>query len=286
MAEQPIIIKRIKKQEAVHHSGSWKVAFADFMTAMMAFFLVMWIIGLDESTRSAIAGYFQDPTAFFKKQAASRMEVLVKGMPPRIDKTVNAAASKDADAERKQMEQLSEKIKDAVSNDANLSQLKKFINIDVTDEGLRLEFVESLGNIFFETGSANVKPIAKQLFLKVGAILGAAKHNLIVDGHTDAQPYSQRAAYNNWDLSQDRAKATLHILETGGVKDDYVLACRGFAARQLRDKKHPFSFINRRVSVLLPYHWTEERVVGSAALSKPVDSFVNPKINITDSTKR
>src|SRR5438045_2344143 len=143
MVEQPIIVKKRLKDEAVHHGGSWKVAFADFMTAMMAFFLVMWIIGLDESTRSAIAGYFQDPTAFFKKQAASRMENLVKGMPPRLEKGhASAAASKDGDVERKQMEELGEKIKQAVANDDQLSQLKKYISIDVTDEGLRLEFVE------------------------------------------------------------------------------------------------------------------------------------------------
>lgn len=286
MSDQPIIVKKIKKSAPAHHGGSWKVAFADFMTAMMAFFLVMWIIGLNQDTRSAIAGYFQDPYSFFKKQNANKMEALLNKTPPKLsESTVSSNPSKVKDAERQQLEKIQNDIKQAVAGNPDLSSLKDFIKTEVTDEGLRLEFIESLGSVFFETGSANIRPQAQVLFLKVGAILGKANHDIVVDGHTDSQKYTVGAQYDNWNLSQDRAMATLRVLMEGGVADRFVLASRGFADKQLRDKKNPYSFVNRRVSVLLPYTWAKEKVVGSSSLSKPVESIVSPRINILSGAK-
>jgi chemotaxis protein MotB len=280
--DQPIIVKKIRKVAAAHHGGSWKVAFADFMTAMMAFFLVMWIIGLDQDTRSAIAGYFQDPLDFMKKPSGRKMANILDKMPASIDKGTGARERdvRSADNERTNLDKIQHQIEEAVASEPDAGELSKYVKIQSTEEGLQLEFVESAGNMFFETGSAIVRPIARKLFLKVGKILGDSKHHIVVDGHTDSRPYSEGARYNNWDLSQDRAGATRRVLVEGGLSENQVLACRGFADKRLRNRINPFDYSNRRVSVLLPYKSKEEAVVGSQPSAGPIQGIVNPRIDI------
>lgn len=281
MSEQPIIVKKIKKTAAGHHGGSWKVAFADFMTAMMAFFLVMWIIGLDQETRSAIAGYFRDPVEFMKARSGDKMESFFDRTQA-LDKNTetSAAGFKKREEEREELEVIRDKVAKALSNDADLKELKKYVEVSVTDEGLKVEFLDSVGSVFFESGSSEVRAEARRLFTRLGQILGEAKHNIVVDGHTDSRPYASGSGENNWKLSQARAAATLDVLMKAGVRDNNVLACRGFADRYLRNPQNPYDFSNRRVSILLPYQWKERQVVGSGALSKPVQAIVQKPIGI------
>lgn len=263
--QQPIIIKKVRKGGHGHHGGSWKVAFADFMTAMMAFFLVMWIIGLDQETRSAIAGYFNDPLDFAKKSQGSKLESL---MEKDTKQKGNEEPANDLDGlrwkedEQKRLEDLSKQLKAAIASDEDLKEIGQFVQINESEEGLVLEFVEGAGSMFFESGSAEVRPVARKLFNRLGSILAKQQRSMTIDGHTDAQPYKSTMGYDNWNLSNDRAVAVLRVLQSAGVQEKHVLAVRGFADRRLKDKKNPLSFVNRRVTVLLPYTWKESEVLG------------------------
>ncbi|KAA0228195.1 MAG: OmpA family protein [Armatimonadetes bacterium] len=263
--QQPIIVKKIRKAGHGHHGGSWKVAFADFMTAMMAFFLVMWIIGLDEETRSAIAGYFNDPLDFAKKSQGSKLESL---MSKDANQKGNEEPANDLDGlrwkedEQKRLDELGKQIRQAIEQEGDLKELGKFVQISESEEGLVLEFVEGAGSMFFESGSAEVRPVARKLFNRLGGILAKQPRNMTIDGHTDAQPFNSSTGYDNWNLSNDRAVAVLRVLQSAGVQEKYILAVRGFADRRLKDKRNPLSFVNRRVTVLLPYKWKESEVLG------------------------
>ncbi|GIV02436.1 MAG: flagellar motor protein MotB [Fimbriimonadales bacterium] len=277
---QPIIVKKVRKGGEGHHGGSWKVAFADFMTAMMAFFLVMWIIGLDQETRSAIAGYFQDPLDFAKKSSGNRLENLLEhGAPGYDDKKQREGEAKDS--EINEMSAIAQEIKQALktASDQNpqLEDLSKYVKIEGTEEGLLLEFLESLGSVFFDTGSAQLKPEAKQLFAVVAKVLTKHDRPFVVDGHTDARPYKQ-TGYNNIYLSQDRARSVVLEMLRLGVPENRILAVRGFGPHRLRNKQDPYHFTNRRVTILLPYSWEQSSVLGSSGdgplsepFSKPVD---------------
>ncbi len=281
--KSPIIIKKVKKGGDGHHGGSWKVALADFMTAMMAFFLVMWVIGLDQDTRALIAGYFRDPLNFMKQQEGSKLDSVLPANPPshltEESKTISSMSQEQMEKEKDEIDKLQQQIQDEISKDPNLQSLAKYVRAQETEEGLVIEFMEGLGSVFFELGSAKITPDARKLFIKLGRVLAESNRVIVVDGHTDAKPYSQGANYDNWDLSQDRAIALFKVIRTAGVNDNNVLAIRGFADKRLRNKEDPYHFSNRRVTVLLPYKWKEEQVVGSAGeLFNPVPLNIVPDI--------
>jgi chemotaxis protein MotB len=286
---QPIIVKKVRKGGAGHHGGSWKVAFADFMTAMMAFFLVMWIIGLDQETRSAIAGYFNDPIDFAKKASGNRLENLLdKGAPGTDEKKQQEGEAKDA--EISEMSAIAQEIKQALQKAAEdnpqLAELSQYVRIEGTEEGLLLEFLESLGSVFFDTGSAQLKPQAKQLFAAVAKVLQKHKRPFVVDGHTDARPYKE-TGYNNIYLSQDRARSVVWEMLQLGVPEERILAVRGFGPHRLRNREDPYHFTNRRVTILLPYSWEQASVLGSAAdgpLAQPFSERID--LRKTDEEKR
>jgi chemotaxis protein MotB len=271
MADQPIIIKKVKRHGKGHHGGSWKVAFADFMTAMMAFFLVMWIIGLDQETRSAIAGYFRDPLDFMKKARGGRLEELLKSSSEEVGKPKEEpkpAGPAWKEQEQRELEAVKEEFEKVLQGQPDLKELEKYVELRLNDEGLVIEFLEGVGSVFFETGSAVIKPQGRRIFSLLGRVLAKRARHIVIDGHTDAQPYPEGAKYDNWNLSQDRALATLQVLRQAGVRDQNVLGVRGFADRRLRDPSNPFHYSNRRVTVLVPYQWAEERVIGSAGVKK------------------
>ena len=249
----PIIIKKKKGHGGhAHHGGSWKVAYADFVTAMMAFFMVMWIMGLSDQSRAQIAGYFNDPLGFEKNMPNSKNVINIKSAPPqdmhkvKVQDDIASDDVKQIEQEKKQLDQA------LVSGDLAMKEMIKQVEVTVTQEGLQIEFIESTGAVFFETGSAVVRPIAKTLVSKIAPIIAKSGRKLIIEGHTDSVKYPSET-YTNWDLSADRANALRRLLVADGVSDKAVLQVRGYADTKLKKPEDPTHFSNRRVTVLLPF---------------------------------
>lgn len=261
---QPIIIKKKKIQGHGHHGGAWKVAYADFVTAMMAFFLVMWIMGMDSASRESVEGYFNDPVGF--------MKVMPKG-PPNIgpsggrtsprSQMVQGNAARLLEEDRKKIEALESEVEKTLgqgTGQETLAALIKNIEVNITPEGLEIEFVEGKGMVFFEVGSAIVRPEARQLILSVAPKLAGSGRMMFIDGHTDARPFGGGEMDNKM-LSLDRARSVYRLLRAGGVPERQVMAIRGQGSRKLKLKDLPLDARNRRVSVLLPFAGTEEQLM-------------------------
>ncbi len=259
-----IIVKRKKGGHGGHHGGSWKVAYADFVTAMMAFFMVMWIVGLDQPTKNMVSDYFNDPNKFmreYKQDPAGFVKTYRGGKSPlgKGTQVVEAGKTKpDLDtllkaAAKKKFEATEKAIKEAIARDPSLGDLKKFVEVRVTDEGLKIELLEARQSLFFESGSAHVEDRAVHLLGLVAQKLGDLPNPVAVEGHTDVVPYRGRGDYSNWELSADRANAARRVMEASGLRAHQVAEVRGYAATHLRDPAHPTHFSNRRVSILVPF---------------------------------
>jgi chemotaxis protein MotB len=252
MPEQQIIVrKKVHKGGHAHHGGSWKVAYADFVTAMMAFFLVMWLVGLSQDVRDRIQGYFNDPLGMNDTEPKSRAILTMEGLPqpkPGQSKTPLTEAYK---SERSTFDSLEQSLKKSMSMDKALKELLQGVRISQTADGLKLEFVETKGAVFFESGSAVIRPEAARLMAEIAPILAKTGYTMEIEGHTDAQPFAG-APNGNWGLSTERALSLQMALMKGGVKEDQFGAVTGFAARRLLDPKNPTGFTNRRVTILIP----------------------------------
>lgn len=261
----PIIIKKKKKKaHHGHHGGAWKVAYADFVTAMMAFFMVMWILGMSEKDRQLIQAYFNDPLGFPDNLPKYQVNLIPEGAPSHSSPGENRA-DESLKRENKQMQEMQEQIQKQVEQDPELKPLveSQAIQMKMTPDGLVIEFVENEmnGEVFFEVGQAAVRPQARTLIKKIGPILSASGRGMLIDGHTDARPYPG-TGYDNMDLSNDRANAVRKLLTAAGVKDRQIIAVRGFAAKRPRVTGDPNHFSNRRVSLLLPYKVEEQTISG------------------------
>ena len=260
--QQPIIIKKIKKGGHGHHGGAWKVAFADFVTAMMAFFMVMWIIGLSQDQRSMIQAYFNDPIGFSKNPPKNGINILPPGGVQKQNIESSGEQTRKAIDDIHQLESLEKSIEEAIKADPALSQLveKGSLIVELTPSGLKIEFVqaEKSGDAFFEIGSSTVRPSAIPLIAKLGKSVAASNRMVKIQGHTDARPYPS-ANYDNFNLSSDRANAVRRILVANGVRDKQISSVDGYADRLLRVPSDPYSHLNRRVSILLPYAESEEK---------------------------
>ncbi len=254
--EQTVIrvVKR-KKGHGGHHGGSWKVAYADFVTAMMAFFLVMWIMGMEQNVKDMVQGYFNNPIGFKKAQSAGKNFMSVANSPTNMN--VERVILMSREEQERQFREVRRQILAELEREEELAGLADQIEILITDEGLRIELVEDAGGeTFFPFSSARLKPSADRLIRVLAPELDALENGIILEGHTDAVPYGRRS-YSNWDLSTDRAHAARRALEEQGYRGAKVLEVRGYADRHPRIPADPYDPRNRRISMLLPYRMAE-----------------------------
>ncbi|MGE5451406.1 MAG: flagellar motor protein MotB [Acidobacteriota bacterium] len=284
---QPIIIKRIKKGGHAAHGGAWKIAYADFVTAMMAFFLLMWLLGsTTEGDRKGIADYFNSPlkVAMFGGSGAGDATSLIKGGGNSLSESagqVKKGASEQAEvkarrkaiqaaqaaAEAARLKVVKEKVEEVIANDARLAQYKTQIRLDLTAEGLRIQIVDDQNRPMFASGDAEVQGYMRDLLRAIGAVLEAVPNHLTIEGHTDAKPFSAgERGYSNWELSADRANASRRELIAGGLSGDKVLRVQGLAASMLYEKDDPMSPLNRRISIIVMNRAAEDRMFEAARL--------------------
>ncbi len=233
----PIIIRK-KIIHAGHHGGAWKVAYADFVTAMMALFIVLWLLASSEQVKKAVASYFMDPTGKTKD--------LGSGL---VGSGESMAFSKQ------DLEQLKKKLEESLRKKIpNFEKMKDQVSLSITGEGLRIELLETSHGVFFQSGNADPTVTAKETLTILGQELGTLPNHLLVEGHTDSNPFAGGAkGYSNWELSADRANAARKFLMQHGVRTDQVRQVRGFADQNLRNKGAPTDASNRRVSVIVQY---------------------------------
>ncbi len=229
---QPIIIKR-KSGHAGHHGGAWKVAYADFVTAMMALFIVLWLMNTSKPVQQAIAGYFKDP--------AGTGKLLGTIQPP--SQTVS----------KEDMAKVKAELEKAIQQMTNFDKLKDQIKLTVTEEGLRIELLETQKGTFFESGDTDPNGNGRELLMTIAEELGKVPNKISVEGHTDSEPYSGRADYTNWELSADRANASRRLMQQHGLRGDQVAQVRGFADQQPRDGKDSADPSNRRITLIVKY---------------------------------
>ena len=232
----PVIIVRKKAGHGGHHGGAWKVAYADFVTAMMALFIVLWLMNASDQVKKAVSVYFSDPTGA-GKQTGSGM----------VGTGESLSLAKD------DMADLKEKLQQALKKSPEFEKLKDHVQMTVTGEGLRIEMLETEKGMFFDSGSAAPNGVGKELILRLAKELGSLPNDLLIEGHTDSKPYSGKAEYSNWELSADRANAARRLMEQSGVRPGQVVQVRGFADHNLRDKASPDAASNRRISVIVRY---------------------------------
>jgi chemotaxis protein MotB len=236
---QPIIvIKKVVGHGGGHNGGAWKVAYADFVTALMSLFIVLWLMGSSEQVKKAVAGYFNDP-----KGTGKLMGTQMTG-------TGDAAI---AAASTGQLEKLKEKIEQAIKERKDLEKLSKQIEMTITSEGLRIELLEGKDGTFYEIGSPKLNANGQELLTLLATELKTLPNSLLIEGHTDATPYSGSitTGYSNWDLSADRANSARRLLQQSGVRSNQVSQVRGYADQMLRVKNNPTDPSNRRVSILV-----------------------------------
>jgi chemotaxis protein MotB len=247
-----VIVTKVIKGGGGHHGGSWKVAYADFVTAMMAFFMVMWILGMDDKTKQAIEGYFANPVGYKKGYGAGSSPLSTGSTPSNVQKTQLRMIVRST--EQRTFEQLRSQVLDKISKSDSLKRLNALIDVQVTNDGLRIELVETgAGDIYFPLGSARMKAATMLALQLIGPELALLQHPVVVEGHTDGARFGAADGnYGNWELSADRANAARRVLETVGVADRRM-EVRGYADTKPRVIDDPLAPANRRISILLPY---------------------------------
>lgn len=231
----PVIIIKKKHVHAAHHGGAWKVAYADFVTAMMALFIVLWLLTTSDQVKKAIGGYFQDPKGYGKQVGTT-----ISG----TGETISAKLD---------MNQIREKLEDAMKKAPEFESLKDHIQITVTGEGLRIELMETEKGMFFDSGSPKPSDFGNDLLVRLAHELGRLPNSILIEGHTDASPFGSNRNYSNWELSTDRANAARQVMQQNGLRADQVSEIRGYGDQRLRDPSHPLDASNRRISVIVQY---------------------------------
>jgi chemotaxis protein MotB len=247
MPTPPIIVIRKKAGHGGHHGGAWKVAYADFVTAMMALFIVLWLMSnSSKQTQIAISGYFKDPSGT-GKETGSSLTGSKEGA------SSMAGSGENFQLTKENMGKLKEQLQESIRSITDLDKLKKNIEMTVTSEGLRIELLESAGGTFFDSGSATLNTSGRELLTLLAVELGKVPNHVSVEGHTDAKPYTGKGSYSNWELSADRANAARRLMQQSGLRADQVSQVRGFADQRLRNPKDALDPSNRRVSIIVQY---------------------------------
>jgi chemotaxis protein MotB len=283
---QPIIIKRVKKGGHAVHGGAWKIAYADFVTAMMAFFLLMWLLGsTTEGDKKGIADYFAAPlklSLLSSGSGAGDASHVIKGGGQDLSRTTGQVKRGDIDSKRAtvnlqalkaeqlraelaRLEDLKRKLEEKIAGNAKLAGMVGQIKLDLTPDGLRIQITDIDKRPMFASGSAEVQASMRELLRELGSVLSEVPNRLTLEGHTDALPFgSAERGYSNWELSTDRANASRRELVLGGLPDDQVLRIQGLAASAPYDRKDPGSPANRRISITVMNRDAEERVFRNA----------------------
>jgi chemotaxis protein MotB len=249
MKDSPVII--IKKQihgHAGHHGGAWKVAYADFVTAMMAFFLVMWIVGQSNPMKSGVAGYFRDPGAF--ESGKGDATGLLPGAPVGVT-TPGKSASPEEAAAIAVLERAAERLHQSLEELPEFANIKDRVEIQVTSEGLRIELIDTSDDSFFEVGRSELRADSIPILSVIATELNLLPNAVAIEGHTDSRQFPGRDAYGNWELSSDRANSARRAMETLGLEAARVAGVRGYADKKLRYPDIPLDPHNRRVSIVV-----------------------------------
>ena len=286
---QPIIVKKIKKGGHGVHGGAWKIAYADFVTAMMAFFLLMWLLGsTTEGDKKGLADYFSQPlrVSMMGGKGSGETSSVIQGggkdltsqvgqvaTAPRIDSAnpiekkaaLDAVKAEIAKQEAKKLDSLSEKISALIASNPKLSEFSSQIRLDVTPDGLQIQIVDDQRRPMFDSGSAVVKPYMREILREINGALLGVDNKIGLDGHTDRKPFgSGERGYSNWELSADRANASRRELLAAGLPDERLGRVMGLASSNLLEEDAPFGAINRRISILVMTREAEARLKGAA----------------------
>ena len=231
-----IIVKKKAGGHGGHHGGAWKVAYADFVTAMMALFIVLWLMSADEKVKEEISAFFNNPTG-----------------PGTQTGTAAAGAGNSLEIPKDDMTKLREKMEQALKTMPKFSEMKDHVEMTITVDGLRIELLETEAGMFFESGQPQPSATGTELLTRLAEELGKLPNNLLIEGHTDAKPFLTRDGYGNWELSTDRANSARRLMEAHGIRHEQVGQVRGFADRSLRHPEDPVHPSNRRISVIVQY---------------------------------
>jgi len=286
--EKITIIKKVNKRggHGGHHGGAWKVAYADFVTAMMALFIVLWIVANNVTVRASVADYFRDPGAMHKTSSGvmngvnsmkpfSDAQPTQPVVPPNQPPQPTGTASPPQQAEVEKFRQEGDRLMQMIAAIPDLIKFKDQIEIKITKDGLRIELIEQAEGLFFDIGSARLKPDAMQLLRLIASRIGTFPNDVVIEGHTDSRPYT-RSGYNNWDLSTDRANSARRVIEEGGIRERQITSVNGYADRRLKNPDKPLDYANRRVTILVAFSaslGSEPKTIAPAAaplVQKPI----------------
>ncbi len=231
-----IVIKKKAGHGGGHHGGAWKVAYADFVTAMMALFIVLWLMTSNDKIRKAISAYFRDPSGSGKMAGSA-----------------TTGTGEALSVSKQNMNNLKNDLEQALKKSPEFDKLKDYVQMSVTGEGLRVELLESERGTFFESGSPEPTGAARELLTRLAEQLRDLPNDVMIEGHTDSKPYAGRPDYSNWELSTDRANAARRLMQSSGLREGQIIQVRGFADQNPRDRDDPEAASNRRVSIIVRY---------------------------------
>jgi chemotaxis protein MotB len=267
---QPIVIKKVVKKDG-HHGGSWKVAMADFMTAMMAFFLLMWLVGMtDAEQRGGISEYFQNPSRIEGQSdipsnnpvqgpgGGSTSPIDLGGSPSERPEQIGR---EERAREQQRLERLLEDLQKKVETNANLQPYKDQLLLDLVDDGMRIQVVDKKARPMFALGSVRIKEYAARILREIAPLIGEVPNRLSITGHTDARGFNGVSSYTNWELSTERANAARRALVAGGLDPAKIARVVGLAARVPFRPEDPQAPINRRISIIVMTRESEQEII-------------------------
>jgi chemotaxis protein MotB len=243
------IVKKKSRHGGGHHGGAWKVAYADFVTAMMALFIVLWIVGQSKQVKEYIAAYFKDPGAFFENtKGGGSLQSTPIGM---MQQLPDELLKRQQDSLK--LASMGEEIRERLGKAKELEQLKQQVTMQVVREGLRIELLDKSESFFFDVGTASLKPDAMEVLKIIASEVGRLPNHVILEGHTDSRKYTRDDGYTNFELSADRANSARRIMVRNGVQQEQVDEVRGYADTRLKNAADPFDVTNRRISIIVKF---------------------------------